>query len=539
MLVCPLILLMLVPPSLAQQDASTNGADLRVAIEAGEADGDYRAMILSAVELRDTATSAEDRIFGQRSVGRGYAFLGDYERAVEAFSDAVDAAGPGTSPRLLAEIYRDTAGLLGELGRAKQALPLIERGLDLLELPQDKELESELLVIRASILGMLGQSDEALREMVRAMNHPLSNPRKRLTRLNNRGMIYKWSGDLERALPDFQTVYEQSLAQGLDTLVVYGLLELGDIERALGDHAAARIHLDEALARTEASGDERLAVHAHTYLAELAVAKGDEASAGFHRASAERLKAEIQEQNYDNRARVLEISLEVLEREQQVERLQMERALQDLQLARSRNLALIGAIAAGLLLVVLLLVLQRNQIRKSANLELDRLANTDALTGLHNRRYFLDHLRSGMREDEGDGWLIMIDLDHFKRVNDQYGHDHGDAVLNAGAKRIQAMMRTQDVLARWGGEEFLAFLPGCNEEAARHVAERILGAIQEPPIVHGGVEHHITATAGIAPLHSGQVLDAALRHADEALLRGKQGGRNQVCFAGGVALAGA
>lgn len=521
-------------PALPQDDPDglQSPSALREAIERHERDSDYRSMILAAVELRDSASSAEDRIRAQRSLGRAYALLGDFDRALDALSQAVEQVEPGMSPELLAELYRDTAGMLGELGRYEQALSLVERALDTLEGSELPDLQTALLVMQGSILGALGRLDEAMTSIEAAMDRPLSTPRQEIMRRNNLGMIHKLRGELDRALPAFQTVYERALEQGSEQLIVYGLLELGDVERQLGNLDDARMHLEDALARSEAAGEDRWQLFAHTYLAELETADANPDAAAGHRDALSRLQAAMQDEAVENRARVLEISLEVLEREKQIDRLQMERELQEIRLERGRTLTLLAAIAGALLLVALWLAIRQSRVRATANRELDKLANTDTLTGLRNRRFFVDHMRHRAADGQMRGALVLIDLDQFKRINDDHGHEVGDVVLKEAAGRIQAMMRAEDTLARWGGEEFLAFLPGCDGEAAVRVAERIRAAINDPPILHNGATRSITATLGVAEVHLGEDLDRSFRRADAALYQGKQAGRDCVRLAG-------
>ena len=525
------VLLMLAASSSSAQELSllaTDPAGLRQAIAQYEEDSDYPAMILAAAELRDTATEPEDRIYALRSLGRGYALLGDRDRAVEALNKAVDQVEPDMSRKLLAELYRDTAGMLGELGRHEQALALVERGLGSLADVDAPDLQGALLVMKGSILGALGRLDEALSSIERAFDFSLSTSRQRIMRRNNLGMIHKWRGELEPAMREFEWVYERARAQGSEQLTVYALLELGDVARLLGDLDASRLHLEDALQRAEAAGEERWKLYAHGYLGELESAGGNEERAEFHRTAVERIQSALVDEAVENRARVLEISLEVLEREKRIESLQMERELQALELKRGRTLILLGAIAGVLLLIALWLAIQKNRVRASANRELDRLANTDVLTGLHNRRYLIGHLRQRAVHGSTNGALILIDLDRFKQINDEHGHEHGDAVLQEVAARIQAMMRLQDTVVRWGGEEFLAFLPDCNGESAVQVAERILRAVKEPPITYAAVQHAVTATIGVTETDDTLDFDAMFRRADEALYEGKKAGRNQV-----------
>lgn len=529
-----LVLLLTVVAGLAAAQGAPLPADdpaaLRSAIERHEREADYRAMILAAIELRDAASTPEDEIYALRSLGRGYALLGDHDRAVMTLSDAVERFEPGMPETLLAELYRDTAGMLGELGRYEQALALVERGLDTVAGKDAPELEAALLVMRGSILGALGRLDEALASIQRAMDRPLSTPRQRIMRRNNLGMIRKWRGELGLALEDFEAVFEQARSYGGEQLIVYALLELGDVERRLGNLDGAREHLDEALARAEAAGEARWQLFAHNYLAELAAAEGNAAAAESHRGRAAEMQAAIRNQAGENRARLLEISLEVLEREKRIQDLQMERELQQVRLERGRTLIAISVVAAALLLAALWLAVQQGRIRATANRELDKLANTDSLTGLPNRRCLLDRLRGRSGRSEAGGVLVLIDLDRFKRINDRFGHERGDAVLVEMARRIESMMRDGDTVARWGGEEFLAFLPGCDRDAGLRAAERIRQAIHDPPVIHDGATDSITATLGVARIESGQDFDAAFRRADAALYRGKQDGRDCVRF---------
>lgn len=505
-------------------------ATLRSEIEQHEKDADYRSMILAAIELRDIAPTAEDEIFALRSLGRGYALLGDHDRAVMTLSDAVERVEPGMPATLLAELYRDTAGMLGELGRYEQALKLVERGLETLPAEDAPELQAALLVMRGSILGALGRLDEALASIEQAMDRPLSTLRQRIMRRNNLGMIRKWRGELGLALEAFETVFEQAQSYGGEQLIVYALLELGDVERRLGNFDRARGHLEDALKRAEAAGEVRWQLFGHNYLAELEAAEGNAEASEAHRRDAGALQAAMQNQAIENRARLLEISLEVLEREKRIERLQIEQELQRVRLQRGRTLVIISVVAAALLLAALWLAVQQSRIRDAANRKLDRLASTDSLTELPNRRYLLDRLRDRSGRSQDGGALVLIDLDRFKRINDRFGHERGDAVLVEVARRIESMMRTDDIVARWGGEEFLAFLPGCDREAGLRAAERIRHAIHEPPVIQDGVTDSITATLGVTLFEPGQDFESAFRRADAALYAGKQDGRDRVRF---------
>jgi two-component system cell cycle response regulator len=167
-----------------------------------------------------------------------------------------------------------------------------------------------------------------------------------------------------------------------------------------------------------------------------------------------------------------------------------------------------------------------------------RLATIDPLTGLHNRRYAMPQLQSiaARAAETGSTFAVMVvDLDRFKLVNDQHGHGAGDQVLVEVSRRLTANLRSGDLLARIGGEEFLVALPEAGMPLARSVAERLCHAIEERPIrLASGVVLRVTVSIGVAVSDGGRPrpssAEAVIEAADLALLDSKGSGRNQVTF---------
>ena len=166
------------------------------------------------------------------------------------------------------------------------------------------------------------------------------------------------------------------------------------------------------------------------------------------------------------------------------------------------------------------------------NIELERLATTDPLTGLANRRAFRDRLTLELRRLDrygGEACLMMMDLDHFKIVNDSYGHDAGDAVLCAVAERVSGQLRETDTFGRLGGEEFAILAAGTPVGQGALVAERLLRSVREVPVLWNGLEISVTTSIGMTPLQGGDgSIDAALARADQALYASKNAGRDRV-----------
>lgn len=162
---------------------------------------------------------------------------------------------------------------------------------------------------------------------------------------------------------------------------------------------------------------------------------------------------------------------------------------------------------------------------------------TDVLTGWHNRRYLDSRLLEELaraRRDETTLTCLMIDVDHFKSVNDRFGHSCGDEVLREVAHRIELQVRASDVSARYGGEEFVILLPHTDKEAAEPLAQRIRQAVSETPIAASELQLPITVSIGLAQLNGAEIEDLKLSgerllaQADVALYEAKSQGRDAV-----------
>jgi diguanylate cyclase (GGDEF)-like protein len=198
-------------------------------------------------------------------------------------------------------------------------------------------------------------------------------------------------------------------------------------------------------------------------------------------------------------------------------------------------LVIIMALLTTSLLISLVTLFFRQLVRKlaEARRQLETQAITDSLTGLYNRRQILQRFHEECeRTQRGSLGLscIMLDVDHFKRINDTFGHLQGDEVLKAIAAQTRASLRAYDVIGRFGGEEFIALLPDTSLAAAHPVAERLRLAIQAmPPLQTAkGEPWPITVSLGLTQWCSGDTAETFIHRADEALYRAKASGRNRI-----------
>lgn len=201
------------------------------------------------------------------------------------------------------------------------------------------------------------------------------------------------------------------------------------------------------------------------------------------------------------------------------------------------HLAYTTAVLAGVALLAMrvtflrdLLTRQRTELMQALH-RISQLATRDELTGLPNRRAMLEHLATETaRQARLKQPLVvaLIDLDHFKLINDAHGHAGGDRVLRGFAHRVESELRGADVMARWGGEEFLLMLPDTSIESAQQCLERLRERLRLSPFDEVAPGLQLTFSAGVTGCLGQGDIESAIERADQAMYRAKQAGRNRV-----------
>lgn len=168
----------------------------------------------------------------------------------------------------------------------------------------------------------------------------------------------------------------------------------------------------------------------------------------------------------------------------------------------------------------------RNQIE-----QLERLALLDQLTGLGNRRHAEVHLKARLGELERYGWpfgLLYFDIDHFKNINDAYGHDTGDEVLKVVARTAEGSIRYSDFVSRWGGEEFTANIENAGGGAVESTAEKLRRLVEQSAVLKGRETIKVTVSIGATVARPGDTIEELVKRADGLMYQSKQSGRNRV-----------
>ena len=271
----------------------------------------------------------------------------------------------------------------------------------------------------------------------------------------------------------------------------------------------AEAGLRESLARAQAAAYAAAGRWQEAY--EARTAEGKIAESRHRKRMSDQAARLGQQFNRDRDAKELAVLRQLAERERQLRQTQ------------AVALTLFGVL---LLAVGLLVVRKFRQVRR-----LQGLASTDELTGLMNRRALTTHaeqtLRRAQRFDQPMA-LLMVDIDHFKRINDTYGHAAGDAVLRHVAAVLSHALRAGDRLGRVGGEEFVAVLEQADADAAALAAERMRAAVEHSPMAWGQGSLGLTISIGLATREPGDLAEPLIARADAALYRAKAAGRNTV-----------
>ncbi|MBY0557291.1 MAG: diguanylate cyclase, partial [Burkholderiaceae bacterium] len=285
---------------------------------------------------------------------------------------------------------------------------------------------------------------------------------------------------------------------------------LGQAYLSMGRIREGKQQFEQAMARYEQENNKpELQVVLREY-GEALERAGDAAGAvlAYHRERA--LSDELFENRRQQAVQELQEKYATEKRQRQIELLSRDNRLKDTELDNKRLqqrvwwlLALVTALAAVVVGMLYRRVRHANAQLEVKNLELKAQSVRDPLTALYNRRHFQDFMRSMApqepREDDLVGALFLLDVDHFKHINDSYGHAAGDAVLKMLAEHLRVALRETDMIVRWGGEEFLAYLPAVSRHGIDDVARRILRSIAEQTVEYQGHTLSVQVSLGYAP----------------------------------------
>ena len=482
----------------------------------------------------ETGSSAEERYRLHLLRAHTLLRLGQTEAAGLLFAEALKCADAlNDDPRRL-QAYLGLASLhldTDQLARARRELDVAQRLATTLG---DEAALSQLERVRGVLASKEG--DHVAEELSgrAALHHAdlAHSERSRLAALIDLSDMYLKLGQFERSLraaAAARVLIATTSLPGRSQLVLFneGLAELGLRHQRIGTSL-----IERALKQLRGADDQLELQEMLREYADALARAGRFAQAtrvyGEYTRTSETVLANVRKRSFDLSTRIEteQQSRKLAELQRKVEHDTAQMHAQRLQ----KQIVVLIAAASALVSLVLLWAIYR--IRR-ANAQLRISSEHDPLTGLGNRRYFNEHVRAAHPLRQARGCVLLADLDHFKRINDEFGHPAGDAVLQTVSQRLAAALREGDELVRWGGEEFLAILSSLSAEQAERTVERLLETVRLTPVQWLGHAIPVTISIGygIFPgLGTDQLtLDSAITLVDQALYEAKRRGRNQSC----------
>jgi diguanylate cyclase (GGDEF)-like protein len=500
------------------------GLKLRAAITSGEAYAEEGNFPMALTKLESAAAQARvdgrpvNMVMALNALARLYGKMREYDKGFATLAEAMPFAEMSDSPGRVATLRSTEYGLAMDAGQPARAVAAL---LDALKL--ERKIGATWMVAYT---------------------------------LSNLSDSYLKAHDYPQALRYAQQVIDEARALGDLRLEATARVNVGQAYLGMGRLAEGKRSFEEGLATFEKSGNKP---DLQEVLSEYGLAlerSGDLAGAvaAYHRER--KLSNELFERRRQKAMMELQAKYEGDRKERQIELLRRENQVKSAELDNRRLqqrvwwlLAIVFGLVAAIVGILYNKVRHANAQLHVKNQELKQQSVRDPLTGLYNRRHFQDFMRSfvpsekrgvGTSGEELVGALFLLDVDHFKHINDGHGHAAGDAVLKMIAAALKEILRETDMIVRWGGEEFLAFLPAIPRTGLEEVARRVLTGIAGRSVDYQGQTLAVNVSIGFSPFPlspGGEALawERSVNLVDMALYLAKSHGRNRAYGVNGFA----
>ncbi len=477
------------------------------------------------------------------NIGIAYDMSGSYELALNYYLQSLNVKEEIGELRLIASSLNNIGVIYKLIDFPEKAIQYFERALEI----NRKLNKKSSIAITLTNIGIMyyekGEYSKAMKYYSDSLriDKELGQKRGISNSLNNIGLTLFGMGKSEEAMDRYRQALKIREELGDKRSIVRTLLNIAEVNRESGS-------LDEAIQTLEIVIERATDINAKSEIATAYEAlyiihekRKNNRQAFDYLRKFQILNREIV--NNKAREKVLEIEkrIQMENKEKEIEILKKNKLIQQMTIRRQKFIK--NVFFAGLfslligILVLLYLYRSKRKINnelETVNQKLDKSARTDPLTGLSNRRDMYEKITyelkriSRMKESFS---LVICDIDDFKLFNDKHGHDCGDFILEKLAKYLSSLLRKQDTIGRWGGEEFLILLPETSLEGAVKLSEKIREDISSKQYDYNGIEFSLTLTFGVCSFDREKEWRECLKSADEALFRGKNSGKNCVVAA--------
>jgi diguanylate cyclase (GGDEF)-like protein len=494
-------------------DSSDMELRVRIAISSGESFAEEGNFPMALTRAQAAATLARQSgrpmlmTIAFNSLAYLYTQLREYDKGFEALQEAYRAAESIDSPGRLAILKNTEYGLAVESGQLQRGLKALQAAIEL-----ERKIDAGPMIASSLV---------------------------------NLSDCYLRLKDYRNALATAQQALGQARLINDESSIATARLNIGQVYLAMGRLAEGKKSTEEGMAWYEKSGDKPQLQAVLAEYGEVLERAGDMAGAvaAYHRERT--LSNELFEKRRQKAMVELQEKYEADKRQRQIQLLRQENQVKSTEIDNRRLqqrvwwlLALVFALSAVVVYFLYRKVRQTNAQLEEKNQELKQQSARDPLTALYNRRHFQEFMRGhegiaqSSANEETVSALFLMDVDHFKHINDTYGHGAGDAVLREISDALREILRETDMIVRWGGEEFLAFLPAVPRSSLDDVARRLLSGIPARSIEYQGNKLSVNVSIGFAPFPlapGGKAMswERAVNLVDMALYLAKGHGRNR------------
>jgi diguanylate cyclase (GGDEF)-like protein len=507
-------------------------------------------LVWDAEKLAATTSNMELRIRTTVSSGQSYSEEGNFPLALARLQAAAAMARDYRDPVLIVIAQNALAVLYGQLREYDKGFETLDEAAAAGEQSGSPGRMATLRSTEASLAIQSGQTQRALKALLSTLElqRKLGARSSIAYSLVNLSDCYLKLRDYQNAAKYAQQTIVAARALNDDGLAATARVNLGQAYLGMGRLGEGKRSMEAGLATYEKGGNKP---ELQTLLAEYGnalerVGDLDGAVKAYHRER--ELSNELFERRRQKAMLELQEKYETDKKQRQIELLRRENDVKSAEIDNRRLqqhvwvlVVVVFALTAVIVGILYRKVRHANAALHEKNLELKQQSVRDPLTGLYNRRHFQEFMRNhvlvekrgaGTSGEEMVGALFLLDVDHFKHINDSHGHAAGDAVLRAISDAMREILRETDMIVRWGGEEFLAFLPAIPKSGLDEVARRLLAGISATEVQFQGSSLSTNVSIGFAPFPlapGGEPLpwERAVNLVDMALYLAKGHGRNR------------
>jgi diguanylate cyclase (GGDEF)-like protein len=504
-------------------------------------------LVWEAERLAASSPDIDLRLRATISSGESYAEDGNFPTALIKMQAAATLARQSGNPLFMVMALNSLAYLYNQMREHAKAFEALDEAY---RAAAEFDSPGRLAILKTTEYGVAidsGQVQRGLKALLAALElaRKINAGPMIATTYVNLSDCYLKQRDYRNALAAAQQALEQGRRNNNEQTMATARVNIGQVYLAMGRLAEGKKFIDEGMVWYDKSGHKPDLQAVLTEYGDALERAGDYAAAVsvYHRERT--LSNELFEKRRQKAMVELQEKYEADKRQRQITLLRQENQVKSTEIDNRRLqqrvwwlLALVFALSSVIVYCFYRKVRQANAQLEEKNLELKQQSARDPLTALYNRRHFQEFMRGHQQVaqpgagDETVSALYLLDVDHFKHINDTYGHGAGDAVLREISDALREILRETDMIVRWGGEEFLAFLPAVPRSSLDDVASRLLSGIPARTIDYQGIKLSVNVSIGFAPFPlapRGKPMswERAVNLVDMALYLAKGHGRNR------------